>query len=375
MSLHVWVEPHFSLTPWYIDFQNGLKNALSSKRIRAKTDILEVPVLIDEGESMVVLVGETYGWYNAMLQYLDKCDVQVCVVSCEIPETRGASCITTDHSHDMANLIHFMCDAGRSRIAFFGFNPSSPHDRQRIDGFHYIHRPEGFFSDQSDIYYTNGNVSECSERLMCNIRRYNAIIAGNDLYAIYLMRQLKENGIDIPEDVFLASFGNTSLSGISKPTLSSMSVNLYQVGQMAVNAYTTWIKNPSVSKYVYLLESTFYSRETTANLPMRHGHRKYYSLEEASRDITSYSDDSLLKLVRLENFISKADATDLAIIQALLQGSSIDALAETLYLSDSALDYRMSKMYKHFEVNCRQSLIQLLQEYSTQIHFPQKPSL
>ncbi|MDY5773599.1 MAG: hypothetical protein SPK32_09245, partial [Bacteroidaceae bacterium] len=122
MTLYIWVEPHFSLTPWYIDFQNGLKNASASKRIKIRTEILEMPMLVEDEESMVILVGETYGWYNSMLEYLDQCDVQVCVVSCEIPQTRGASCITTDHSRDMANLIHFMCEAGRSRIAFFGFN-------------------------------------------------------------------------------------------------------------------------------------------------------------------------------------------------------------------------------------------------------------
>lgn len=375
MALYVWVEPHFSLTPWYVEFHNGLKSALTSKRIKVKTDILEAPIPIQDAEGMIVLVGETYGWYSTMLQYLDRYDVQVCVVSCEIPETRGASCITTDHSRDMANLIHFMCDAGRSRIAFFGFNPSSPHDRQRIDGFHFIRRPDGFSSDQNDIYYTNGNVSECADRLMRRIQNYDAVIAGNDLYAIYLMSRLKASGIRIPEDIYLASFGNTSLSAISKPSLSSMSVNLYQVGQMAVNAYNTQIKNPQVSKYVYLLESTFYSRETTANLSPKHNRRKYYSLEETAHDITSYSDDALLKLVRLENFISKADATDLAIILALLGGSSIDALAEKLYLSNSALDYRMSKLYKHFEVSSRQCLIELLQEYSSQIRFPEAPVL
>lgn len=375
MTLYIWVEPHFSLTPWYIDFQNGLKNASASKRIKIRTEILEMPMLVEDEDSMVFLVGETYGWYNSMLEYLDQCDVQVCVVSCEIPQTRGASCITTDHSRDMANLIHFMCEAGRSRIAFFGFNPSSPHDRQRIDGIHYISHPEGFSCDSNDIYFTNGNVSVCCERLIKSIQNYNAVIAGNDLYAIFLLSQLESCGIRIPEDIFLASFGNTLLSRISKPTLSSMSVNLYQVGQMAVNAYIAWTKNPNVSKYVYLLESTFYSRETTGNLVMVHRQRKHYSMQGEASDISSYSDDSLLKLVRLENFLSKADATDLSIISALLQGSAIDALPEKLFISDSALDYRMSKMYKHFEVNCRQSFTSLLHEYSAQVDFPEKPIL
>ena len=373
MALYVWVEPHFSLTPWYADLKNGLKSALAAKRIKAKTEILETPASIDDHDGMVVLVGETYGWYNNMLQYLDKNDIQVCVVACEISDTRGASCITTDHRKDMANLIHFMCEAGRSRIAFFGFNPSSPHDRQRIDGFHYIHRPDGFTSCQDDIYYMTGDVLECSERLMQNIRNYNAIIAGNDLYALFLMSRLKASGLRIPEDIFVASFGNTLLSGISNPTLSSMSVNLYQVGEMVINAYTTWLKNPSVSKYVYLLESTFYSRETTANLELQRRQRKHYAIEEEIPDISSYADTSLLKLVRLENFISKADVTDLSIVLALLDNSPIDALSEKLYISDSALDYRLSKMYKHFEVNSRHDFVALLQEYASQIHFPEKP--
>lgn len=372
MALQVWVESTFSMTPWYVDFCTGIKTAATARRLKPEILITEVPLETCSAESMVFLLGETMRWFETMMDYLARRDIPSCMVTCGnsfLPS--NVSSITNAHARDMANLLRYMKHYSRQHAALFGFNPSSPADYQRLEGAFY----DSERIPEDDIYYLLGSVEELADKLIKRIDQYDSIITGNDVYAIYLIGCLRKAGIRVPEDVYVASFGNIILGNIVTPSVSSMSVDLKQMANVAISAYAGWQRNAWGANFSFVVESAFYARQSTDYLKMPHNSDRVYGrniveLPENYPDHkSSYTNDSLYFISTLNNFIQKADTIDVYIIQALLEETPFDTVAERLFLSKRGLDYRLFKIYRLFRVSSRKNLKDLLQAYSDMICF------
>lgn len=370
MALHVWVEPTFALTPWYEDFSLGIKTAASVNHIKPIISVLESPTEIHE-DSMVFLLGETTRWFTRMTETCLKQDVPSCTVTCSNVFSTNASSITNAHGRDMSNLLHYMKLYGRGSTALFGFNPSSPVDHQRLMGNRTV--SEQHVCDD-DIYYVFNCVENLADQLIRHIDRYNSVICGNDVYAIYLINRLRERGIRVPEDMFVASFGNIMLSSAVSPSVSSMPVDLKQMAHVAVSAYAGWTQKSWGANFSFTVESVFHSRASTSFLEMPHTLRQndMNIVNQTSANFpdnkSSYTDEPLFFISALNNFLQRADQTDMGIMKALMNGTPLETLAEQLYLSKRGIDYRLSKIYRRFNISSRRELSELMKKYNNIIH-------
>jgi len=98
------------------------------------TDTL--PPLENDLPSVVLLVGETSGWIYRMLDHARKNDLKVCTASSNpLRYVVDVSSVTLDREKDMELIVHYFHHAGRSKIALWGINPSSPADHKRLSGY------------------------------------------------------------------------------------------------------------------------------------------------------------------------------------------------------------------------------------------------
>ena len=58
-----------------------------------------------------------------------------------------------------------------------------------------------------------------------------------------------------------------------------------------------------------------------------------------------YSIPQVSSLVRLDDCLSRRDSLDFKILSHLMQGESYEAMGESLFISGSALRYRLHKIY------------------------------
>lgn len=63
----------------------------------------------------------------------------------------------------------------------------------------------------------------------------DAVIAGNDYFALGLMRALNEAGVKVPQDTLVVGYGDHPYSAYVTPALSSVSLPGFEVGQRAVD--------------------------------------------------------------------------------------------------------------------------------------------
>lgn len=75
---------------------------------------------------------------------------------------------------------------------------------------------------------------EAAKKLLTLEDRPEAILGGNDYIAMGVMDAADELGLSIPEDLSLTGFDNTNFAGRWSPKLTTVSQEIYQMGNLAV---------------------------------------------------------------------------------------------------------------------------------------------
>lgn len=73
----------------------------------------------------------------------------------------------------------------------------------------------------------------------------SAVIAYNDLIAIGFMRRAMARGLRIPHDVAVIGFDDIPFSALVSPALSTVRVNQFQMGVVAVNRLLDMVEKPN----------------------------------------------------------------------------------------------------------------------------------
>ena len=74
-------------------------------------------------------------------------------------------------------------------------------------------------------------------------REYEAVVCPNDAIAIYLVNYLKQQGITVPDDLFVASFGNMAIGRYHRPSITSMTMDMQYVGKQAFSVWRHLMKS------------------------------------------------------------------------------------------------------------------------------------
>lgn len=107
---------------------------------------------------------------------------------------------------------------------------------------------------------------DCAEKLIDENTRLDAILAVTDTQAIGAMRALHDNGLSVPEDIRLLSMTGHQLSDMLTPSLTSMELPAFEIGQRATDMALQMISaghetRPSVQRLSF--KATLREREST----------------------------------------------------------------------------------------------------------------
>jgi len=375
MKIMVWVEPKMSVSNWYHNLEDGLIAGLNAKRLKASFVTLDEPADVSGKDCVIILAGETYEWYSRMLTFTADNQITSCVVACEHPMYSDIT-VTSDYSQVAYNMIQYLFDAGKRRIALFGVNPSSPHDNLRLKVFCQAIKDMGLDCTEDDIYFTGGDVSKCMEKFRDKIYSYDAVLGANDLYAFFAMTEAKHAGMRIPEDMYVAGFGNTMIAEVSKPPITSATINMYNIGYQAINAIHLLTSNDNLIELSIKNNVTYYARESTECRPFSDKYKHHSNAQSqlssmfaTGKAITSYDDDQLMNVINYEMLLSHIDQVDYSIIRCIIEKnySKRSKITGDCFLSDTALDYRLKKLYQRFNVKSYAELYNNLMEISENI--------
>ncbi|KAA9267237.1 LacI family DNA-binding transcriptional regulator [Lactobacillus jensenii] len=72
-----------------------------------------------------------------------------------------------------------------------------------------------------------------SQKVLENIKHFDAVISVNDEYAADIIKESRLNGFKIPEDFQLVGYDNTNLAQYTDPTISTIDQQAFEIGKAA----------------------------------------------------------------------------------------------------------------------------------------------
>ncbi|WP_408010656.1 LacI family DNA-binding transcriptional regulator [Pseudalkalibacillus sp. A8] len=72
----------------------------------------------------------------------------------------------------------------------------------------------------------------------------SALVVTDDLMALGVLRMLDDMGITVPDDVAVASFNNAMIAELATPALTSVEINIYELGYQAVDGLLKSLEKP-----------------------------------------------------------------------------------------------------------------------------------
>lgn len=151
-------------------------------------------------------------------------------------EPVGVSWVNNDNRKAAYEVTAHLLRLGHRRIGFIGGSQELVVTLDRLAGYSAALQEQGIAIDPALIY--SGEFQEeagCDGmvRLLALADRPSAVVASDDVLAFGAMRAAGELGYRIPEDMAITGFNDIPLAKLANPPMTTMNVNVYELGQAA----------------------------------------------------------------------------------------------------------------------------------------------
>ncbi len=350
---------------------SGIADEIARKRYTAEIlDVKEVReidfdrVFAGEKKRLLLYIGNSALHLPRDLHHLAANGVHTVLANHETDLLSGnCSKVLLDYRGGMHKSICYLTANGRRRIAFFGVNPSSSTDLLKKSFFAEYLQKQGA-SAERDIYFNHANIESCIAAFLQNYKLYNAVICANDIVALALIRACTERGVRVPEDLYVASCGGSSLiTEAAKIPVTSVFADQHEVGRQAVLAYATLYKNHCDVALTFHVKAKLTVRASTAFAPDPGDIFDDPGDASMQPDVNFYIDPAIRKLLTVETLLRECDELDRDILHGLLTGETYPSLAARLYTSENVIAYRVKRMGRITGTNGREELTALISPY------------
>ncbi|MDD4689879.1 MAG: LacI family DNA-binding transcriptional regulator [Eubacteriales bacterium] len=363
------VEPLIKNAYWCNRYIDGIKDEIKrNKGTLIELDFEQLNELIDYSNRQylrpVLLVNcISRKWIYNCITRLNQLQIHPLLLA---PYTYEPSTPISTVSFDFISVFYTLCqymyDSGHQRIALFGVNPDSSNDVTKKKSFLMFASDYEINNASDNIFCNKGCLEKCCTELFNRINEFNAVICSNDVVAVKLINFLKEHNVEIPDDLFVATMGNTVLSKSIMPDITICEFNCEQIGRQAVKLSGILAKNPEISSLTATVTGEIQPRKSTNFHPFLNlFHQKENKIK--AENINFYSDEDVSKIFRMEQLISNCDEQDLCILYGLICGKHMNKLAAEIFVTENTVKYRIKKMQNLSQTKSRKELLELFTEF------------
>ena len=150
----------------------------------------------------------------------------------------GHAAIGVDNHGGAAAMTRHLVAGGHRRIAFIAGPPGNFDARERLRGYR-----DALAEALPDArpWVVEGDFGEASghaagDRLLAADPRPDAVFAANDMMAVGCLYAFSQAGVRVPQDIALAGFDDVPLARYVNPALTTMRVDIAELGARALRA-------------------------------------------------------------------------------------------------------------------------------------------
>ncbi|WP_176590424.1 LacI family DNA-binding transcriptional regulator [Sphingobium sp. EM0848] len=183
--------------------------------------------------------------------------VAVAVATGKAPADMSAVSID-DHAAALAMTRHLIA-LGHRRIGFIKGHPNQRASQRRLEGYRAALAEAGIAPDDALVeqgYFTYHSGLEAAEQILTLPQRPTAIFASNDDMAAAAVAIAHRRGLDVPGDLTVCGFDDTSLATTIWPELTTIRQPISAMSRAAVELLVKQIrarKNKSTEQLAHLL--------------------------------------------------------------------------------------------------------------------------
>lgn len=343
--MYVISEESYTVSFWYSEIISGLRDSARKKHITLK--FISLTNEINECDNKcVILIGSSVSFLQSMIEELNKKGLHPIILGNQSNNSflGNYSFVSSDISSSIKDIFSEL--KSTDSTCLYAINPSSVSDISRINAF------ERFGGRKENVFFNEGSLEKCFDRFYKkhSLSGFDSVIASNDYAALSLIRNLKEKGEDAHK-ISIYSYSNTVFSEFCNVNIKAVSTNYKAFGQSALSISECINKTPDIISLSAFVKSKLDTVNET-KVPV-----------SQVFDDKFYKDESLLELMNLERLLSELDKEDKKIIKMLCDNKTEMEICEFLYLSQSAVKYRINRMKKLCGSKNRLEMCDLISKY------------
>lgn len=182
---------------------------------------------------------------------------------------RNITNIRVNYRRGMQKMVEYLHDLGHTRMAFVGHHTTlEPLNDRKASFLETMHRysPHVEFMTVADQDSLEGG-RQAARELLASSFQATAILCVNDLMAVGVLRELRDQGRRVPQEVSVTGFDNIALSEFASPALTTAHIPREKIGQLAFESLVASHSEPRPMGRDIRIDPELVVRESTGPAP------------------------------------------------------------------------------------------------------------
>lgn len=183
--------------------------------------------------------------------------------------SRNITNVRVDYRKGIERTVEYLHTLGHNSIAFIGHHASlGPINERRTAFLDAVSR----FAPRTQTKITDGadgpeGGRQAARELLSSGFRPTAIVCVNDFMAVGVLRELRAQGIQVPQEISVTGFDNIRLSEFCTPSLTTVHIPRQHVGQTIFECLIPDIRKPRPKGREIVIDTELVVRESTGPAP------------------------------------------------------------------------------------------------------------
>lgn len=257
--------------PFFFDIYRALESAAHScgyEVVVANTDYRAQQLV----SSVRLMIGWRVAGLAAIVSEMDA-DLMQVLTDSRIPivfydvgtPRKNITNVRVDYRKGMKKIVEYLHSLGHSRMAFVGHHSTlGPISERRKTFLETVAR----CSPSAEAHIVAGadgleGGRQAARELLASEFHPTAIICVNDFMAVGVLRELRDQGVRVPEDMSVTGFDNIKLAEFCSPALTTVHIPREQIGQTIFEHLVPDAKKEQVTGREILIDPELVVREST----------------------------------------------------------------------------------------------------------------
>ena len=210
-------------------------------------EILQEVVTMVQGkrvDGIILLYSKTN---DQIMDYLLQNKFPFTVIGRPYHNAERISYVDNDNVYITKQITEYLIKLGHRSIAFIGANMDMVFTIDRLAGYKRALKENNIEFRKDLIVYDKEIIGRSEEKLKELLTKENAptaLVVSDDFIAIELISYAEELHISVPQDLSIVAFNNITTGKYMKPSLTSVDINIFQLGVEATKCLLEDIEQP-----------------------------------------------------------------------------------------------------------------------------------